>query len=120
VRILLKVGDEFAVATLANNPTASDFVTLLPLTLSMGDLFRHEKPGALPRRLDTGGEAVFTYDVGQLGYWAPGGDLAIVYAVSGDASIPHPGLIPLGSVDSGLDVIAGAGDAFELRIEVIE
>jgi hypothetical protein len=110
-------GNHSAIATLADNATARDFATLLPATLSMGDLFGHEKPGTLPRPLDEGGEVVHTYQVGQLGYWAPGTDLAIVYAIEGDGAIPHPGLIPLGTVSSGLEVIAGAGTAFELHVE---
>lgn len=117
MQIRLSVGGRSAVATLADNPTARDFASLLPVTLSMGDLFRLEKPGALPRPLDVGAEAVFTYAVGQIGYWSPGRALAVVYAVDGDGTIPRPGLIPLGVVDAGLNVIADAGDAFQLRIE---
>lgn len=117
MRIRLSVGDQSATATLADNPTARDFASQLPLTLSMSDLHGTEKPGSLPQALDRSGEAVFTYEVGQIGYWAPGRALAIVYAVDGNGAIPGPGLIPLGTVDSGLDVIADAGDSFQLRIE---
>ena len=120
MRIRLTVGDQSATATLADNPTARDFASLLPVTLTMHDLFRLEKPGKLPRALDKGGKAQFTYQVGQLGYWSPGRDLAIVYAVEGKGSIPSPGLIPLGTVDSGLDAIAEAGDSFQLRIEQLD
>ena len=119
MQIRLRVEDRSAVATLADNPTARDFASLLPVTLSMGDLFGLEKPGSLPRALDVGGQAVFTYEVGQIGYWSPGRALAVIYAVDGDGAIPRPGLIPLGVVDSGLDVIADAGDAFRLHIEQI-
>ena len=119
MQIRLAIGRNTATATLADNPTARDFASLLPITLDMSDLGGLEKPGKLPRALDGGGEAVFTYEVGQIGYWSPGEDLAIVYAVQGAGSIPRPGLVPLGTVDSGLDVIAEAGDAFQLRIEQI-
>jgi hypothetical protein len=117
VQIRMTVGGRSASATLADNPTADDFASLLPVILNMSDLFGLEKPGRLPRALDQGGKAVFTYEVGQLGYWTPGEDLAIVYAVKGSGSIPSPGLIPLGTVDAGLETIAEAGDAFQLRIE---
>jgi len=119
VHIRLAVGQESATATLADNPTARDFAFLLPMTLEMGDLGGLEKPGKLPRALDKGGQAVFTYEVGQIGYWSLGADLAIVYAVEGSRAIPRPGLVPLGSVESGLEVIAEAGDAFQLRIEQV-
>ena len=62
-----------AVATLADNPTADDFATLLPVTLDMSDLHGLEKPGTLPRALNRSGAAVFTYEVGQIGYWARAG-----------------------------------------------
>ena len=35
---------------------------------------------------------MFTYEVGQLGYWSPSRALAVVYAVDGEGSIPSPGL----------------------------
>jgi hypothetical protein len=46
--------------------------------------------------------------------------LAVVYAVDGEGSIPSPGLIPLGTVDAGLETIADGGDSFQLRIEHID
>ena len=115
-QIRLTVGDQSAIATLADNPTAGDFADLLPVTLKMSDLHGTEKPGALPRPLNASGAAVFTYEVGQIGYWAPGQDVAVVYAVEGNGSIPSPGLIP-GTVISGLPAIAAAGASFQLRIE---
>lgn len=119
VQIRMTVGEDSATATLADNATARDFASLLPVTLNMSDLFGLEKLGKLPRALNQGGKAVFTYEVGQLGYWSPGEDLAIVYAVKGSRSIPSPGLVPIGTVDSGLEMIAEAGDAFQLRIEQV-
>jgi len=89
-QIRLTVGDQSAIATLADNPTAGDFADLLPVTLNMSDLQGTEKPGALPRPLDASGAAVFTYEVGQIGYWAPGQDVAVVYAFEGNGSIPSP------------------------------
>jgi len=46
--------------------------------------------------------------------------LAVVYAVEGAGCIPHPGLIPLGTVDSGLELIGEAGDNFQLSIEPLD
>ncbi len=39
MKIRLKVGNKVLTATLADNKTARDFVSLLPLTLNMNDLF---------------------------------------------------------------------------------
>jgi hypothetical protein len=71
----------------------------------------------LPRALNQAGAAVFTYQVGQIGYWAPGRALAVIYDVEGAGTIPHPGLVPLGTIDSGLELTTDAGGKFQLHIE---
>jgi hypothetical protein len=114
VRIQLTVGSRHATATLRDNATARDFASLLPVTLSMGDLFGREKPGALPRPL-TAGHGQSAYQAGDLGYWSPGHELAIYYRDDGQR-IPAPGIVIIGRIDSGLSAIATAGDTFQLRI----
>ena len=34
--------------------------------------------------------------------------------------MPSPGLVPLGTVDTGLDVIAAAGDDFAMTVAVLD
>jgi hypothetical protein len=48
MKIKLIMKDRVLTATLENNKTAQDFVSLLPLTLTMDDLFGREKFGHLP------------------------------------------------------------------------
>jgi hypothetical protein len=43
MKIRLKVDDEVITATMIDSETARDFISLLPLTLTMNDLFRREK-----------------------------------------------------------------------------
>ena len=43
MKIRLKVGDKALTATLIDGKTTQDFVSLLPLTLTMNDLFGREK-----------------------------------------------------------------------------
>jgi hypothetical protein len=119
MRIRLTIGNQQATATLADNLAARDLVSMLPVTIPMGDLFGREKPGPLPRALTGEGERVFTYRVGQLAYWPPDHDIFIVYAGDG-LRVPSPGIIPLGTVDEGLDVVAAAGDDFSLTITVLD
>jgi hypothetical protein len=119
MRIQLTIGSQQATATLEDNAAARDLVTLLPVTVAMGDLFGREKPGRLPRALAGDVAPVFTYRVGQLAYWPPTHDLFVVYDGDG-LRVPNPGLIPLGTVDSGLDVIAEAGDDFDLTITALD
>lgn len=118
-RIRLTVGDQVATATLLDNATARDFASLLPVTIQMHDLFGREKPGPLPRALDTGGERVFSYQLGDISYWSPNHDIAIFY-VGDDGTIPNPGLIRLGVVDEGIEIIGNAGAGFTLTIEAVQ
>jgi hypothetical protein len=117
VRIQLTVGDDVANATLGDTAAARDFAAMLPMTIDMHDLFGREKPGRLPRRLTIDGATrEFDYEVGEIAYWSPGSDIAIFYADDGQ-TIPQPGLVRLGTIDTGLEVIAAAGNDFQMTIE---
>jgi hypothetical protein len=117
VRIQLKIGDDIVTATLNDTPPAREFAAMLPTTISMHELLNQEKAGELPRDITVdGAQRESTYEVGEIGYWAPGNDIAIVYA-GGGRPIPQPGLVRLGTVDGGLDVVAAAGDEFEMTVE---
>jgi hypothetical protein len=115
-RIVLRIGANHVTATLHNNPTARDLASLLPVTVHMGDLFGREKAGPLPREL-ADSRPQFTYRIGDIGYWSPSRDIALLYADDANNSIPTPGIIPVATIDSGLDVIASAGADFTMTIE---
>jgi hypothetical protein len=119
MRIRLTTGHQRATATLDDNAAARDLASMLPVTVRMSDLFGREKPGPLPRALTGDVQPVFTYRVGQLGYWPPDHNIFVVYAGDG-LPVPGPGLLPLGTIDSGLDVIGGAGNNFELTIAALD
>jgi hypothetical protein len=120
VRIRLIIGDRAATATLENTAPARDFAAMLPVTISMRDLLGREKPGRLPRQLDIAdAPREYRYEVGEIAYWAPGNDIAIFYANDGQ-SIPRPGLVRIGTIDTGLEVIAAAGEGFQMRIEPLD
>jgi hypothetical protein len=120
VRIRLRIGSDVATATLEDSAPARDFTAMLPTTIDMHDLLGREKPGRLPRQLSTEGAGrEFDYQVGELAYWPPGNEIAIFYADDGQA-IPQPGLVRLGTIDTGLEVIAAAGDDFQLTIEPLD
>jgi hypothetical protein len=55
MKVRLRIKDTVLTATLMDRKTAQDFVSLLPMTLTMNDLFRREKYGHLPRQLSEGG-----------------------------------------------------------------
>jgi hypothetical protein len=108
MKIRLKIEDKILTATLIESKTSRDFVSLLPLTLTMNDLFRREKFAHLPRAISEEGKRIHTYEVGQVVYWSPGPDVAIFYRHGGE-KIPNPGIIVIGKIDSGVAALDVAG-----------
>jgi hypothetical protein len=102
MKLTLKVGDKTLAATLIDSKTSRDFVSLLPLTLTMNDLFGREKFAHLPRAISTEGKRTHTSEIGNIAYWSPGPDVAIFYRNDGE-KIPNPGLIIIGKIDSGVE-----------------
>jgi hypothetical protein len=115
-RVRITVAAKSIVATLANSEAARDFASLLPLRLTMNDLFRREKFAALPRAISEQGKRTNDYAVGTIGYWPPGPDVAIFYHQDGER-IPDPGLIVLGKVKAGIEALNVRG-AIEATIEL--
>ena len=70
-------------ATLAANKTAQEFTAILPLTITMHDLFKREKFGPLPRAISGRGTRTNAYEVGDVVCWTPGPDVAIFYRQDG-------------------------------------
>jgi hypothetical protein len=115
-RIELVVGDEIATATLYDTREARDFAAMLPVSVNMDDPFGQAKTGRLPGELDVeDATRTRSYAAGDLSYWSPSGKLAIVYDALG-RSVPPPGLVRLGTVDTGLRAIASSGNDFTMTI----
>jgi len=108
VKIKLTIDNKILTATLADNATARDFASLLPLTLTMNDLFRREKFGHLSRAISDKGKRTHTYQIGDLAYWSPSHDVAVYYRQDGE-KIPEPGIIVIGKIDSGVEALNVAG-----------
>src|SRR2546422_5480771 len=117
VGLRLKITDRTITATLIDSEAARDFVSLLPLTLTMNDLFRREKFAHLPRAISEEEKRTHTYEVGQVVYWSPGPDVAIFYRNDGE-KIPNPGIIVIGKVDSGVDVLDVVGSV-KVAVELV-
>jgi hypothetical protein len=117
MKISLKFQDKTVTATLIDNETSRDFVSLLPLTLTMDDLFGREKFAHLPRAISAGGERTKTYEVGDLIYWSPGPDVAIFYRHDGKR-IPDPGIIVMGRLDSGVEALNVPGSV-KVTVELV-
>ncbi|MFI1358255.1 cyclophilin-like fold protein [Streptomyces sp. NPDC020898] len=119
MRIRLTAGETVLTATLDDNATARDFASLLPLTLRMNDLLKREKYASLPRSLAAGGEPRSSYGIGNIAYWSPGPDIAIFYDHDGQ-SIPDPGIIVLGEIDSGADALKKYDGTVDVTIEAVD
>jgi hypothetical protein len=101
-------------ATLIDRETTRDFVSLLPLTLTVRDYAGTEKVSDLPRRLSTADapEGVDP-DVGDITYYAPWGNLAIFYRDFGYSR----GLVKLGTIESGIEELGRMSGDFRVTIE---
>ena len=118
MKIRFKLNNKQITATLVDGKTSRDFVALLPLTLTMNDLFGREKFAHLPRAISTEGKRTHTYEIGEIAYWSPGPDVAIYYRNDGE-KIPDPGIIVIGKIDSGVEALNVPGSA-KVTIEPIE
>ena len=103
-------------ATLADNETARGFAALLPLHLSMNDLFGREKYAHLPKPLSEEGPKKKRYEVGEIAYWSPSRDIAVYYHQDGE-SIPSPGIIPIARIDAGAEAFNVPGSV-KVTIEI--
>jgi hypothetical protein len=116
VRVVLRLSNGLATATLDDTPAAREFAAMLPLQLKLHDPMGQAKSSPLPRPIDaTGGEPVFDPAVGEIYYSAPNSTFAIFYDDLGQ-SIPDPGQVRLGTVDTGTHRIAEAGNRFTVQI----
>jgi hypothetical protein len=106
MKIRLTVNGQAMTATMVHNATARDFLSLLPMTLTLEDYAATEKISYLPRKLSTAGApAGSDPSVGDIAYYAPWGNLAIFYKDFGYST----GLIRLGRIDSGIEALGVRG-----------
>lgn len=113
MRITLTIDDVALPATIDDTAAGRDFVALLPLTLTFSDHARTEKVSDLPRRLSTAGApAGAAAATGDIGYYAPWGNLAVYYR---DFRYSD-GLVKLGSITSGAEALADRQGSFTATI----
>lgn len=115
VKLKITIDENHAIAVLNDSKTARDFMSLLPLTLTMSDYNRTEKIADLPRKLSLDG-APTSYDpnVGDICTYAPWGNFVVYYKDFGNTN----GLVPLAHIESGLEYLAEQSGEFEVTINV--
>jgi hypothetical protein len=112
MQIRIDVGGTVMTAVLEDR----DFVSQLPLTMTLEDYASFEKISYLPRKLTTEGapEGV-TPAAGDVGYYAPWGNLALFHK---DFQY-SPGLVRLGRIDGPIDVLRVPGTV-EVKINLVD
>ncbi len=115
MKIRIEFNGASMTATLYDNPSARDFASRLPLDLTIDDYSTNEKIAYLPRKLTEEGSGPFDNErPGDLGYYAPWGNLAFFYAGYRYSS----GLIRLGRIDGDFAPLLMRGK-FDLHIELL-
>jgi hypothetical protein len=100
MKLKITVGNQVIIAALNDNPTTRDFISLLPITLTLTDYNATEKISSLPKKLSTkDAPAGYKPSVGDITLYAPWGNLAIFYK---DFSYSN-GLIVLGKITTGIE-----------------
>lgn len=114
-KIKITAGDTVLTTTLNGSQTSRDFMSLLPLTLSLEDYAGTEKISDLPKRLSTkNAPAGSDPSVSDIAYFAPWGNLAIFHKDFGYSR----GLIILGRLDEGIEVFSAPG-TMKVKIEFL-
>jgi len=114
MKIRLLLNDKSISATLYDNPQTRDFIALLPLSLTMEN-YANERIAYLPRKLsDKNAPAGSTPKTADLSYYAPWGNIAVFL----EDFRYSKGLLPLGKIDSGFELLQQNGP-FPVRIELI-
>ena len=102
VHISITVNNQTITAIMDNSASAQDFISLLPMTVTLDDYANTEKVSDLPRKLTKqGAPTTITPKRGDITSYTPWGNLAIFYRDGHDS----PGLVKLGHIDSGMDAL---------------
>jgi hypothetical protein len=112
--ITMTTGGRVITATLHDNPAATALVEQLPLTLTFDDFNSVEKTARLPSPLPMQGMPEGDDpEIGDIGFWAPGGDLVLYY---GDVGYWN-GIARLGTFDD-VEAIATRPGPFTVTIAI--
>ncbi len=115
MRLRFSFADQDFTATLEDNPSARDLLSMLPLDLTIEDYATNEKIAYLPRKLTEDGSGRFGNEAaGDLCYYAPWANLALFHGPYGWSR----GLIRLGRLDQGAKPLLVRGE-YPLRVEAL-
>jgi hypothetical protein len=113
--IRISAGDTVITAELADNATSRDFLARLPMTVTMTRSGEREYHGRPDIPISINGPKQGRFENGDLGYWAPGGYLAIFLDNTVKPEISD--LIVMGKITSDLAAIKRLGSSVDITIE---
>jgi hypothetical protein len=115
-QVRITIENTVLTAILIDNETARDFLSLLPVTITMHEFRNREKYGRLPRSLVQGGVETHVYEVGDVIYSPVRSNLAFFYAADiRETDVP---VIAIGKIDSGLEAFERIRGTIEARVEL--
>jgi len=116
MKLKVTIGDVVLTATLADNATAKDFISLLPLTVKLDDYASSEKIFYPERKLSTKGASSINAVTGDITYYSPWGNIAIFYKDFGNSS----SLIRIAKFDGNMDALKTKGSIDNVKFELQE
>jgi hypothetical protein len=113
--VRISFGDTELAARLLDNATARDLAAQLPLTLTFHDHNSVEKTAPLVHKLSLDGAPAGHDPVaGDIGYWAPDGDLVLYY----DDGAPYwDGIVRIGELDGDMATVRRLPEGTRVTIE---
>jgi Uncharacterized conserved protein len=114
-KIKIRIMDKELIAVMEDNPTTKDFLNMLPLTMSFKDFSGAEKISYPPNKLSTEkAPEGYTPKKGDIACYSPWGNIAVFYKDREYAS----GLIYMGHIESGMEVIEGLNADFNGEVTI--
>jgi len=114
MKLKVTIGDVVLTATFADNSTAKDFITLLPLTVKLDDYASSEKIFYPERKLSIEEASSINAVAGDITYYSPWGNVAIFYKDFGNSS----SLIRIAKFDGNIDALKTKASIDNVKFEL--
>ncbi|MFB5663710.1 cyclophilin-like fold protein [Alteribacillus sp. HJP-4] len=113
-KIIVTLDNGEIIINVYDNPTSREFLAQLPLTLTFEEFGGFEKLSYPPEELTTeGAPSGYTPEREDFAYYSPWGDVAMFY----DDHRYSNGLVKLGEIESGVELLESMNDDFTVSIE---
>ncbi|MFC0471916.1 cyclophilin-like fold protein [Halalkalibacter kiskunsagensis] len=117
-RIVVTLDSGEIIINVYDNPTSREFLEQLPLTLTFRDYGETEKISDPPEELTKeGAPSGYTPEREDFAYFSPWGNVTMFYD---DRYGFTDGLIKLGEIESGVELLDDIDEDFSVSIEIIE